>query len=165
MPIWLLLAMQAAGMVTDYLGTKKQSRTANYGAQLEQQGIEANIYQTRLEAEDASLRALQNLRQTVGTQIAVMSARGTNPGAGSALAFMNESINNFKSDERVRRLNQMGRENQLRAGKVNSMLTSQSENSKLWQSFAGRSINRIPSSFAAIKTGLKEGFGFSSIGS
>lgn len=146
MPIALLLAMQAAGMVIDYLGTRQQAQFAEYGAKIYQAGLEANIYQTRLETEDASLQAIKNLRQNMGSQIAVMAARGTSMAGGNPVALLSESVNNFNSDERVRRLNQMGKEGQLRSGKAISMLQSQSETSKLWQGFSSRSINKFSSS-------------------
>jgi hypothetical protein len=159
----LLLAMQAAGMVTDYLGAKSQQQFAEMGYQLQQAGIESNIQQTRLEAEDQSLMAMKELRKNLGTQIAAFAARGTRTGAGSALSFMNESLSNFKSDERLRRMNLMGKETSLRGGAAISRLQHMSETSKLWQGFAQRTLTRLPSpsSFG----GNSEGFGLTSIGS
>lgn len=166
MPIALLLSMQAAGMIVDYMGTSNQQRISDYGAQLQQAGIESNIEQTRLESEDESLQALKALRQNLGTQAAVFAARGTNPGAGSAVTFLSENVNNFNADERMRRMNLMGKENQLRGGASIASLNQQSENSKMWQSFAQRSANRFPSSVAGWKQGIsdaKQGFGLTSI--
>lgn len=148
MPFALLLAMQAAGMVVDYFGTQNQSRLAAYGAKIQQAGIEANIQQTRLETEDATLSALKNLRQSMGTQIAVFAARGTALGAGSAVSVLQDSLADFSSDERMRRMNLLGRENTLKAGGLISKLNQSGENSKLWQGFASRTINKLPSSFA-----------------
>lgn len=144
MPFALLLAMQAAGMVIDYFGTQQQQDFADYGAKIQQAGIEANIQQTRLDTEDASLSALQNLRKNMGTQLAIFAARGTASGAGSAFSLITENIGNFNSDERMRRMNLLGRENTLKAGGAISKLNQQAENSKLWQGFAQRTINRIP---------------------
>lgn len=164
----LLLAMQAAGMVTDYLGTKNQQRLAEYGEKINQASIESNIYQTRLESEQASLTAMKQLRQNLGTQIAVNAARGARTGAGSALSYFNESSNNFNADERVRRLNLLGKENQLRSGAAISRLNNMTENTKLWQSFGQRSMNRFPSTAAGWEQGIKDfkkGFGLTSAGS
>lgn len=144
MPFALLLAMQAAGMVVDYLGTKQQAAWGEYGAKIQQAGLEANIQQTRLETEDASLVALQNLRKNMGTQLAIFAARGTNPGAGSALSLLTENISNFNSDERMRRMNLLGRENTLKAGGAIAKLNQAAESSKLWNSFAQRTISNIP---------------------
>lgn len=145
MPFALLLAMQAAGMVVDYMGAKQQADYQKMGLKLQQAGLESNLYQTRAQAEDASLQAMVELRKNLGSQIAVNAARGTSTGAGSALSLFEESIGNFNTDERMRRINQLGRENELRAGGTIATLNNQSESSKLWSSFASRSLSRFPS--------------------
>ncbi len=143
MPFAFLLALQASGMVIDYLGTKDQADLMKIGAQLQQAGIESQMMQTRLEAEDASLQAMKQLRQTMGSQLAIFAARGTNPGAGSAFGLLTQNIGNFNADERTRRMNLLGRMNELKAGKTISMLNQSSETSKLWQGFAQRSFNTV----------------------
>lgn len=165
MPVYLMLAMQAAGMITDYLGAKNQDEMMKMGMKVQQAGINADIEMTRLQTEEASLQSMKQLRQTLGTQIATMAARGVNPGAGSAFTLLNESLNNFNADERIRRLNLLGKENQLRAGKTMSRLQYSSESSKLWQGFAQRTINRFPSSVSgwqAYGNAIGEGFGLTS---
>jgi hypothetical protein len=142
---YLLLAMQAAGMVTDYIGTKQQAEMMGMGSQLEQLGIEANIQQTRLAAEDESLQSMKNLRKNLGTQLAVLAARGTASNAGNAIGIMNESLSNFYADERTRRLNLLGKETALRGQGLISSLNAGAEKSKLWQGFASRTINKFPS--------------------
>jgi hypothetical protein len=166
MPWAFLLAFQASGMIIDYLGTRHQQLLSEMGARAEQSGIEANIQQTRLETEQASLQAMRNLRQTMGTQIAAFAARGTATNAGSSLTALTESLSNFNSDERVRRLNAMGKENQLRGGAAISRLNSMSENSKLWQGFGTRTLNRFPSSYSGWKQAyadVQEGFGLTKV--
>ena len=168
MPFALLLAMQAAGMITDYIGTQNQQRLADYGNRINQAGLEANLTQIRLESEDASLQAVKSLRQNLGTQIAVQAARGTRSGAGSALSISNESISNFNADERVRRLNLLGKQNQLRSGSAMSRLESMTSNTNLWKSFGQRALNRFPSSASGWKQGIsdfKQGFGLTGTGS
>lgn len=146
MPLALLLGMQAAGMVFDYMGTKYQSDLIKMGSQIQQAGQEANIQQTRLEAEDASLQALVKLRKTMGTQLAIFAARGTNAGAGSAFITINESVGNFNSDDRLRKLNLLGRVNEIKGKGVISRLNEASEVSKLWQGFGQRTLNKFSSS-------------------
>ena len=143
MPFALLLAMQAAGMITDYIGTRNQQQMADMGAKLEQASIESNIQTTRLQAEDDSLQTLKKLRQTMGTQLAIFGARGTSPGAGSALSMVTNNIGEFNADERMRRLNLLGKENALKGGGLISRLNQQSNNAKLWQGFAQRSLNTL----------------------
>lgn len=167
MPIYLLLAMQAAGMVYDYFGAKNQAEMMNMGMKVQQAGIEANIEQTRLETADSSLQAMKQLRQTIGTQIAVFAARGTSTAGGSATQLLNESLNNFNSDERVRRLNAMGKENQLRASSAMSRLQNSSDISKLWQGFSSRTLNGFSSNLSSWQQTWndikKEGFGLTSM--
>jgi hypothetical protein len=168
MPFTLLLAMQAAGMVTDLFGTYSQSKMLGLANEAQQAGIEANIAQTRVQAQDESLQAMRQLRTTMGSQIATMAARGTSTGAGSALSILNSDIGTFNEDEKVRRLNLLGKENQLRAGSAMSNLQYSSDVSKLWSSFATRSINSFPSSLSGWSSMGKsgsQGFGLTSIGS
>ena len=162
MPFALLLAMQAAGMVTDYIGARNQADMMKMGMQVQQAGIESNIAQTRLETEDSSLQSMKQLRQTLGSQIAIFSARGTRTSAGSAVGILNQSQSNFNSDERVRRLNSLGKENQLRSGAAISRLQNSSDNAKLWTGFASRTINRFPTSYSGWNqffSDTKQGFG------
>jgi hypothetical protein len=123
--------------------------------------------QTRLETADASLEAMKQLRQNLGTQIAVNSARGTSTAGGSALSIFNQSIGNFDADERVRKINELGQENQLRAGLVMSRLQNSGNTSKLWQGFAQRTLNKFPTSVSGWQEfgrQAKQGFGLTSIG-
>lgn len=165
MPVAFLLALQAAGMVIDYLGTQNQAKFAEMGMKAEQAAIESNIAQHQLETEDASLQSLKQLRQHIGTQIATFAARGTALGAGSSLISVMGGISDFKSDERTRRINAMGKENQLMGGAAISRLQHMSDTSKLWQGFSTRTLNRFPTSPAAyskIGSSLNnEGFGLS----
>lgn len=168
MPFSLLLAMQAAGMVVDWFGTKSQQQMANMALKIQQAGTEANIYQTRVETEQASLQAMKDLRKNMGTQIAVFSARGTSTAGGSAVALMQESLGNFNADERMRRMNQLGRENELRAGGSIAKLNNQAESSKLWQGFASRTFNTFPTTYSAWQLGAnktKDATGLTPIGS
>lgn len=163
----LMFSMQAAGMITDFFGSRNQDQLMRMGLKVQQAGIEANLYQTRLESQDASLQSMKQLRQTMGSQIAIMAARGTSTSAGSAVSFLNESIGNFNSDEKIRRMNLLGKENQLRAGSAMSRLQYSTDSSKLWQSFAQRTFNKFPTSVSGWQQGwtdFKQGFGMTSIG-
>lgn len=143
MPYALLLAMQAAGMVTDYIGVQNQQSINKMGGELQQASIESDIEQTRLEAEDASLQSLRALRKNLGTQAALYAARGTSTAAGSALSTVAESVGNFNEDERMRRLNLRGKEVALKGQSLISKLNLAGENSKLWQGFAQRTFNKF----------------------
>jgi len=162
MPFALLLAMQAAGMVTDWIGAKQQEELNNLGMKVQQAGIEANINQTRLETEDQSLQEMIKLRKNLGTQLAIFGARGTNPGQGSAFSLINESVGNVNADERMRRMNELAQETSLRGQGLVSRLTGAADNSKLWQGFASRTLNRFPSTEAGWSSAIaktKSAFG------
>ncbi len=162
---YLLLAMQAAGMITDYFGAKNQDQLMKMGMKVQQAGIESELEMTRLESQEGSLAATKQLRQTMGSQIAAMAARGTAMGAGSAFSLLNESVGNYNADEKVRKLNLLGKENQLKAGAAMSRLQYSGDSAKLWQGFAQRTINRFPTSasgWQGMGQAAGQGFGMTS---
>ncbi len=136
----ILLGMQAAGMVFDYFGNQQQKGFAKQGLRLEQAGINANIAMTRLQAEDASLQAMQNLRKNLGSQAAYFAASGArgNP------AFAQQSISATGQDERTRRINLLGKEAELRAQGQIAKLQNQAFNSSLDTQFMNKIFNMIP---------------------
>ena len=157
----LLLGMQAAGMITDFIGARSQEELMNQGRQIDQAGLEANLAQTQLQAQDESLNAMKELRQTMGSQIAYMAARGTASGAGNAVTALNESIGNFNQDEKVRKMNLLGKENQLKGKSALSQIQYNTDSSALWQGFSSRTFNRFPSSLSGWKQAIsdaKKGF-------
>ncbi len=172
MPIAFLLAMQAAGMIVDYMGKKEQVRVSRMGEKIEQAGINASIYGSRLEAEEASLQAMKQLRQNLGTQAALFAARGVRSGTPTTALFMSESIGNFNADERSRRINQLGREAELKANMTLSKLHLKTNENSVWNQFRKDAFNKLPSSPEAwnkISEGFsaknKYGFGISKVGS
>lgn len=152
MPVALLLAMQAAGMITDYFGTRNQAELMNMGMKVQQAGLETNVAQNRLEAEEASLQSMKQLRQTLGTQIAIFGARGTATNAGSAASIVNESFSNFDSDERIRKLNTLGKETAIKGQGLVSRLQGNADVNNLWKGFASRSFNTFTSNPSAYKS-------------
>jgi len=147
----ILLAMQAAGMVTDWFGVQEQKRLGGLGAKVEQAAITSNIEMTRLQAEDASLQAMKQLRQNLGTQAAMNAARGTRGNAGSAVAFTQESLRNFGSDEQARRMNLLSKEAELRASGVLSGLHQLTSETQLGQQLTKGIFNNLPISALADK--------------
>ncbi len=165
MPIGFLLSLQAAGMVIDWMGKKDQIRMAKMGAQVEQAGIDANIQTSRLEAEDASLQSMKQLRMNLGTQAAILAARGVRSGTQSSVLAMNESVSNFNADERMRKINQMGNEANIRAGKTLSILHEKTFENNTWGDFRSHAFNTIstsPSAWKQIANSFtaKNGYGF-----
>jgi hypothetical protein len=158
MPIGFLLALQASGMVIDYLNKQDQIRQSQLGAQVEQAGIASDIAASRLSTEEESLQSMKQLRQNLGTQAAVMAARGSQSGQGSNVFFTNDSIANFNANERIRKINQSGTEAALKANQTLSKLHESSFENNTMGDFAKNTFNKIPTSPTAWE---KIGQGFS----
>lgn len=156
-----LLAMQAAGMVTDWYATQQEKAMGQMGEGLTQAAINSSIQTARAQSEEQSVLAMQRLRQTIGSQIAIQAARGTASGAGSSLAIMKQSESAFGQDEKARRMNLLVSENELRAKGVLSglhQLKSETElGRKVSQDFF-KMVPTDPKAFAQIGSNLKNDF-------
>lgn len=155
----ILLAMQAAGMITDYSQTRRQQGLIRAGREIEQAQYEANLEALRAQTEQESLASMQQLRSNIGTQIAVQAARGTSSAAGSSVLLRTASQQSFAQDERVRRMNLLAKEANLRASNVLSGLHATASETQLGQAMTGRFLNLIPLSktYSDIRGGLKGG--------
>lgn len=151
----ILLGMQAAGMIVDYTQTRRQQGLIQAGREIEQAQYEANLESLRAQTEQESLFAMKQLRQNIGTQIAVQAARGTSTAAGTATTLRQTSMAAFSEDERVRRMNQLAKEADLRAGNVLSGLHALSSQTQLGQAMQQRFINLIPLSKMLYETDKK----------
>lgn len=158
-----LLALQAAGMVTDYLGKQSAIDAANEGYQRQQRLIERAIQLSRLQTADESLQAMKGLRQNLGTQAATLAARGTRGSAG--IIGMTESIGNFSTDERMRRINQASKEIELRAGLDTAKLKNQAFKNEQWGAFAKNVLNKFPTNPEAYESfkSFGESFGLNKV--
>jgi len=152
----ILLGMQAAGMIVDYTQTRRQQGLIQAGREIEQAQYEANLESLRAQTEQESLFAMKQLRQNIGTQIAVQAARGTSSAGGTASTLRQTSMAAFSEDERVRRMNQLAKEADLRAGNVLSGLHALSSQTQLGQAMQQRFINLIPISSMMSRLGKKE---------
>jgi hypothetical protein len=157
-----LLAMQAAGMVVDYLGTAHSINIARKGYELQQQAIEKSIQLSRLQTEDESLQSLISLRKNLGSQAVMLAARGVSGSSGIGAIAMTESVSNFNMDEKMRRINQEVTESKLRSNKEASKLQFQSFKGNRWSAFATRTANRFPTSPAAYNQ-LAKNFGLTEV--
>lgn len=141
-PAAFLLALQAGGMVIDYLGKQKQVSASKNAAALEQQQINEQIQLSRLNYEQESLASLRELRQNLGTQMAISAARG----GGTNVLAMQESISAQGSDERIRKINQLSQEAALKTNKRLSQLHQKTYENNIWNEFEGSIKNKIPTS-------------------
>lgn len=144
-----LAAMWAAGAVSDYIGTRNSIDTAKQGQALQYNEIQKQIQLARLASTEASLSGMIQLRQNLGSQAAIFAARGQRQGQGTTALFPNTSIGNFNADERVRKINDMVTESQLRTNQKISKLHTEGYESQQIGGFAKRTINTLPSSSQA----------------
>lgn len=165
----ILLGMQAAGMIVDYAQTRRQQGLIQAGREIEQAQYEANLEALRAQFGQESLSAMQQLRQNIGTQIAIQAARGTSSAAGTALNLRTASQSAFQQDERTRRMNLLAKEADLRAGNALTGLHATASETQLGQAMTGRFLNMIPLSnlmntgVAQNKTKKSGGFGLGEI--
>lgn len=132
-----LYSMQAAGAATQFFDFHNSKSVLREGRKLEQAGIQANMELAKTQAAEESLAALENLRQTIGSQIAVQAARGTATGAGSALFIQKESQGQFERGERARRMKLLAQQAGLRASDVVSGLELYKSETQLGQQQIG----------------------------
>lgn len=163
-PMMALLAFQAAGMVIDYRNTRSNQKLIKQGRMLETAAIETNLEAVRLESNEASLAEMKELRENLGTQIAMQAARGNAAGAGNSLTMQAQSIGIFNTDERTRRMNLLAKEANLRASNILSGLHSLQSETQLGQAMTSRFINTVGSTqmtdaFGKTELGKKWGFG------
>ena len=143
-PAAFLLALQAGGMVVDFLGKQKQVGASKQAAALEQQQIDQQIQLSRVQYEEESLASLRELRQNLGTQMAVAAARGGS--SGTNVLAMQESISAQGSDARIRKINQLSQEAALKTNKRLSELHQKTTENNIWNEFKSNTFNKIPTS-------------------
>lgn len=137
-----LYAMQASGLVVSAYSANNQQKLIKMGRQLEQNQFETNLEAIRLEAADQSLNELKSLRQNVSSQIVMDAARGNR--AGPSAWGATEARSSFENDERKRRLNLLGKENQLRAGNIMAGFDILRSETQLGQNLTKDVMNTIP---------------------
>lgn len=137
-----LLSMQAAGLVSSIYGAHSQDKYIKLGRKLEQEQYSTNLEAIRLQSSEASLDEMKQLRQNIGTQIAVQAARGNR--GGSSYAGISQASHAFDSDERTRRMNLLSKESELRANHILSGLHSLQSETQLGQSITSSVINTLP---------------------
>lgn len=136
-----LLSMQAAGLVSSLFGAHSQDKFIKIGRKLEQEQYTTNLQAIKLQSSEDSLNEMKQLRQNIGTQIAVQAAKGNR--GGVSYSGINQSSANFDSDERNRRMNLLAKESELRANHVLSGLHSLQSESQLGQSLTKDFLNTI----------------------
>lgn len=163
-----LMAMQAAGAVMDTWGTSQQMALGQMGTQVELEQLETRLQEEQTAAALGSLQAMQRLRQVIASQNAIFAARGQKAGAGTAFFLGQESLRQHAMDERIRRMNLLSREAQLRAGGALTGMHQLKSETELGQALSRRLYETLPLSQAAQgyerRFGQsREGFGMESL--
>lgn len=136
-----LLAMQAAGLVTSFWNANKQDDYIKLGRKLEQAQYSTNLKALQVQSADASLDEMKQLRQNIGSQIAIQAARGNR--GGTSYAGISKASNTFENDERKRRMNLLSSESELRANHILSGLHSLQSETQLGQSLTNTVLNTL----------------------
>ena len=139
-----LLAMQAAGMVMDVFSYSSRHKIGQMGLQLQNQAIETNLSNARLQSEQQALVNMQALRKALGAQMVIQAARGTDPGLGSAFMLQEESRHKFDMDERIRKINLMSKEANIRAQGVFSQIQQLRTDTQLGSSLVSGLAKTLP---------------------
>ena len=137
------LSMQAAGTLFSLFSTGSQQKMIDLGRQVSQGQLEANLSAIRVASAESSLDEMKQLRQNIGSQIAIQAARGTASGSGSAASLQQRSKATFVQDERVRRMNLLSKESQLRAGNAMSALNTLTSETQMGQSVTKKIFNTL----------------------
>lgn len=139
-----LLAMTAGGAAISFYDAGTKMDLIRQGRELEQAALASNLEAIRAESAESSLEAIKELRQNVGSQVAINAARGVSSGAGSASVATSDSEANFAHDEKLRRLNLLVKENELRAADVLSGIHTLTSETNVGQSLTNQIFNRLP---------------------
>lgn len=158
-----LLSMQAAGMVASMWDINNKQKLIDQGRQLEQAALSSNLEALNYEYQESSLASMKQLRQNLGSQIALNAAKGG--GSSEAMASATQkSISNQSTDERTRRMNLLSKEANLRAQNVLSGLHTLQSETQLGRESMGV-LSSLPASsafdqFRRSDFGEKWGFGY-----
>lgn len=138
------VGMQAAGLALNFWENNQQQKLLDRGREINQLGFETSLETARLQTMQASVNSMRQLRQNLGTQIAMNAAMGRRSDMGSAKLGLNASERAFSHDERVRRMNLLSKEANLRAGLILSGFNTLKSETQLGQSLTKRIFKTLP---------------------
>ena len=137
----ILGAMQGVGMVTSIFSAHQNEKLIKLGRKLEQAQFETNMQAIQTASMSESVDEMIALRKNIGSQVVSAAVRGNKAGAAIGIG---ESLSNFESDERKRRMNLLMNENELRAGNVLSSLNLLKSETQLGQSLISGLFDTVP---------------------
>jgi hypothetical protein len=139
-----LLSMQAAGAITDIYSTGQAIKIGRAGAAVEMEQFNTRLEQERLNAAMSSLDAMSQLRSVMASQAAMFAARGQKSGVGTAYTISAESRKEHSAGEKMRRMNLLTMESNLRAGKALTGMHQLASETKLGRELASRQFQNAP---------------------
>jgi len=140
---YLLLGAQAAGIATSIFANESQNRIGKAGLGVDRAQLALRMEQETLAATQETLFDLQNLRETLSTQAAIMGARGQRTGVGTAHAITQKSLNAYGQDENARRINKGFRESYLNSMSRLKRIESEGMKAQRGVQLIGQSLNML----------------------
>ena len=150
---YLLMGVQAAGLIGDIWANEASLSISKRGQQLEEAQLDLRLKQEQLASNEQSIANLEQLAETLATQRALMSIRGGTPGVGSNLAVEGKAISTFNRDEQARALSLQFLGVQREAQKAVGRITLAGKQAEAGAKSFGKAFNMIP--FSELSTKLK----------
>jgi|GEM_PF-5035214 len=138
------LAMMAAGAVTQGVSANSSKKYRKLGMQLDDAALASNLELLNAASEAESVAAIDSLRESLGTQTAIMAARGMATDSSQAVAISQKSNQKFAQDERFRTLNTMSKAIDLKSGNVKSYIDMMAKNRKDVTDIGVNALKNIP---------------------
>lgn len=152
-----MVGMQIAGSIVSIFGASQQQKMIALGRQVSNAQLQTNLSAIQAKSSEAALEEMKQLRQNIGSQIAIQAARGTASGAGSARSLQQDAFSKFGQDELTRRMNLLSNEASLRAGNALSGLHTLQSESQLGRSVTSTLFNTLSTNdFSGLLFGTKK---------
>lgn len=121
----LLLGAQAAGIGASILSSNSTRKATQSAIEAERAQLDLRAEQEQLAFAEANIASIESLSEVLAGQRALLAARGTNAGQGSAFAVAQKSVRTQSADTEARKLNQKFREAQMQG--LNRLLNIKSK--------------------------------------
>lgn len=140
-----LVAIQIAGTMMSVFQGSNQRSIMEAGRAVEHDQMLTNLQMLSAQSAQASLAEMKQLRENIGSQIAIQAARGTAGGSGSAASLQARSKGKFGEDEQTRRLNLLAKQSSLKAADALSGFNTLAGETQLGQKVSEKIFNTIGS--------------------
>ena len=138
-----MVAIQIAGTMMSVFQGANQRSIMEAGRAVEHDQLLTNLQMLNAQSAQESLAEMKQLRENIGSQIAIQAARGTASGAGIAASLQARSKGKFGEDEQSRRLNLLAKQSALKAADSMSGFNTLAGETKLGQAVSEKIFNTI----------------------